>query len=66
VGLKSDGTVVAVGWNGYGQCNVGNWTDIIQVSAGMWHTVGLRADGTVVAVGDNGTGQCNVGSWMLK
>ena len=25
VGLKSDGTVVAVGLNNYGQCNVGGW-----------------------------------------
>ena len=28
VGLKSDGTVVAVGNNFYGQCNVSGWTDI--------------------------------------
>ena len=56
VGLKSDGTVVAVGMNGDGQCDVGNWTDIIQVAAGDDHTVGLKSDGTVVAVGDNTTG----------
>jgi alpha-tubulin suppressor-like RCC1 family protein len=59
VGLKSDGTVVALGWNGDGQCDVGNWTDIIQVAAGGWtfsdtaggHTVGVKSDGTVVATG---------------
>jgi hypothetical protein len=62
VGLKDDGTVVTVGDNDYGQCNVGNWTDIIQVAAGGIHTVGLRSDGTVVAVGDNSYGQCDVGS----
>lgn len=28
IGLKSDGTVVAVGNNGYGQCDVSDWTDI--------------------------------------
>ena len=28
VGLKADGTVVAVGDNEYGQCNVSDWTDI--------------------------------------
>ena len=29
VGLKSDGTVVAVGDNNeYGQCNVSDWTNI--------------------------------------
>jgi alpha-tubulin suppressor-like RCC1 family protein len=64
VGLKSDGTVVAVGFNDtegtFGVnltwlCDVGNWTDITQVSTGWLHTVGLRADGTVVAVGANFT-----------
>lgn len=28
VGLRSDGTVVAAGNNHYGQCDVGDWTDI--------------------------------------
>ena len=62
IGLKSDGSVVAVGDNEYGQCNVGNWTDIIQVATGL-HTVGLRSDGTVVAVGYNYSGECDVGGW---
>jgi alpha-tubulin suppressor-like RCC1 family protein len=26
IGVKSDGAVVAVGDNSYGQCNVGGWT----------------------------------------
>ena len=26
VGLKSDGTVIAVGYNDFGQCEVGGWT----------------------------------------
>jgi alpha-tubulin suppressor-like RCC1 family protein len=51
VGLKSDGTVLAVGDNEYGQCDVGGWTGIVQVAAGRWHTVGLKSDGTVVATG---------------
>jgi hypothetical protein len=63
VGLKCDGTVVAVGDNGFGECNVGNWTGIVQVAAGYQHTVGLKADGTVVAVGLNTYGQCAVGNW---
>ena len=69
VGLKSDGTVVAVGSNEnmdgnyVGQCDVSSWKDIIAVSAGAAHTVGLRSDGTVVAVGDNKYSQCDVGSW---
>ncbi|PFR26920.1 chromosome condensation regulator [Bacillus cereus] len=63
VGLKSDGTVVAVGWNQYGQCNVSDWRDIVAISAGCAHTVGLKSDGTVVAVGDNEYGQCDVSDW---
>ena len=34
VGLKSEGTVVAVGSNRYGQCEVSSWRDIAQVDAG--------------------------------
>ncbi len=63
VGLKADGTVVAVGLNENGQCNVNNWTDITQISVGWANTVGLRSDGTVVAVGHNWYGQCNVSGW---
>ncbi|MEH7753854.1 RCC1 domain-containing protein, partial [Bacillus toyonensis] len=29
VGLKSDGTVVAVGNNEFGQCDVGSWSGIL-------------------------------------
>jgi len=63
VGLKADGTVVAVGDNQYGQCNVGNWSNIVQVATGYYHMVGLKSDGTVVAVGSNGSGQCDVSAW---
>jgi len=63
VGLRADGTVLAVGWNLYGQCNVGDWTNIVQVAAGEDHTVGLRSDGTVIAVGGDFYGQCDVGGW---
>ena len=63
VGLKSDGTVVTVGDNEYGQCDVGSWTDIVQVAAGGYHTVGLKSDRTVVAVGYNDDGRCDVSGW---
>jgi alpha-tubulin suppressor-like RCC1 family protein len=63
VGLKFDGTAIAVGFNGDGQCDVGGWSNIIAVSASTKHTVGLRSDGTVVAVGVNDTGQCDVRNW---
>ena len=63
VGLQSDGTVVAVGNNEYGQCNVNDWKDIVSISAGLYHTAGLKSDGTVVAVGYNDAGQCDVKNW---
>jgi hypothetical protein len=63
VGLQSDGRVVAVGRNDYGQCNVRSLTGIVQVAGGGDHTVGLRADGRVVAVGRNDYGQCDVSAW---
>lgn len=63
VRLKTDSTVVAVGKNDDGQCNVSGWSDIVAVAAGKAHTVGLKADDTVVAVGDNKYGQCDVTGW---
>jgi alpha-tubulin suppressor-like RCC1 family protein len=64
VGLKSDGTVVAVGNNGDGQCAVNSWVGITQVAAGAIDTVGLKSDGTVVAKGYDVYGQCSgVSSW---
>ena len=48
IGLKTDGTVCAVGRNTDGQCDVSDWTDIIAVSAGYDASAGLKADGTVV------------------
>jgi endonuclease/exonuclease/phosphatase family metal-dependent hydrolase len=63
VGLKSDGTVVAVGDTYFDQCNVSGWSGITQVSAGLGHTVGLKSDGTVVAVGYTSFGQCDVSGW---
>ncbi len=63
VGLKTDGTVIAIGENEDGQCEVGEWKDIIAISAAVDHTVGLKADGTVVAVGNNADGKCEVSDW---
>lgn len=44
VGLTSDGTVMAVGNNRYGQCNVSGWRDIVATAAGCAHTRGLKSD----------------------
>ncbi len=59
--LYEDGTVAACGDDSYGQCQVGDWRDIVQISTGAYHTVGLKADGTLVATGKNDQGQCDVG-----
>ena len=63
VGLREDGTVVAVGENKLGQCNVSRWNNIKAISAGGFHTVGLKNNGTVVATGTNDSGQCDVSDW---
>lgn len=68
MGLKSNGTVVAVGSNKGGRCGVGGWTDIVAVSAGFSHTVGLKSDGTMIATKYTGIkdfyhGECNVSGW---
>ncbi len=63
LGLKTDGTVVAVGDNTSGQCDVGHWTGISQIAAGGLHTLGRKANGTVVAVGSDASGQRDVGAW---
>lgn len=63
VAIKTDGTVVAVGDNSSGQCDISTWTDIVAVSAGIFHTVGLKSDGTVVAAGSDNYGQCGVSEW---
>lgn len=63
VGLRADGSVLAVGNNKNGECDVSAWRDVVAVAAGESHTVGLCADGSVLAVGDNWYGQCKVFSW---
>jgi alpha-tubulin suppressor-like RCC1 family protein len=66
VGLEGvRGTVIAVGDNEYGQCDVEDWTNIAYVSAGYQHTVAIRNDGSVVAVGNNDHGQCDCPGWNM-
>jgi len=61
VGVKENGTVVAVGNNDFGQCEVDDWKDITQVAAGAYHTVGLKSDGTMVAAGP----EIELAKWAL-
>lgn len=54
LGLKKDGTVVAIGGEGIDDtCNrTARWSNIVAVSAGIAHSVGLTADGTVLVTDD--------------
>ncbi|MET7918281.1 RCC1 domain-containing protein [Streptomyces avermitilis] len=61
--VTASGRVLAAGDNSYGQCEVGDWHDIVAVSAGSTHTLGLRANGTVVTAGNNADRQCEVDDW---
>ena len=61
--VRSDGSAVATGNNGYGQCDVPPLDERLtytKISAGDAHTVLLRSDGTAVAIGCNEYGQCDI------
>lgn len=64
VGLKADGTAVAVGANEQGQCNVDEWSGLIAISAGDYHTVGLKSDGTVLTTDPDMSIQAEISSWQ--
>lgn len=53
LGLHADGTVVAIGANEQGQCDVGDWSDIKQLCSDGATTYGLRNHGTVLIAGEN-------------
>lgn len=53
VGLKSNGTVTAVGMNAQDQCDVSDWTDIAAIAANNTCTVGVKKDGTLVFAGQS-------------
>ncbi|TLM64755.1 MAG: hypothetical protein FDZ69_11410, partial [Deltaproteobacteria bacterium] len=63
VGLKADGTVVAVGANDSEQLFVNDWTNVVSIAAGWLHTVALKNDGRVDATGEILDGQLNVSDW---
>jgi hypothetical protein len=53
-GLRSDGTMIAWGYNAYGATDVPpGLTDVAAVDCGYQSTYALKNDGTVVAWGDN-------------
>lgn len=63
LGLKADGSIVAWGWNGGGQCNVPSPNaGFLAVDGGESHSIALKADGSIVAWGDNAWTQCDTPS----
>ncbi len=72
--LKSDGTVWAWGYNGYGQLGDGtttdrytpvqvqNISDVVAIAGGADHSLALKSDGTVWVWGCNGYGQLGDGT----
>jgi hypothetical protein len=63
LGLKQDGSIVAWGYNGDGECDVPEPnTGFTAIAAGEYHSLGLKQDGSIVAWGLNNHGQCNVPS----
>ena len=63
VALKPDGTVIAVGENRDGQCNVSGWRNVVAVDCDNNGTVGLTAAGTVLYAGSTFHHQAQCTRW---
>ena len=61
--LHKNGKVKAAGNNLFGQCEVSDWKNIVDIAAGYGHSLGLHSDGTVVAAGPDYDSCCDVGDW---
>ena len=58
--LQGDGTVVAWGYNNFGQTNVPNGlTNVVVLAAGSYHNLALLGDGRMVTWGSSSFGQTN-------
>ena len=55
--LRSDGSIVGWGWNGYGQATPPPGNNYIAISTKWVHSLALRSDGRIVGWGDNDYGQ---------
>jgi formylglycine-generating enzyme required for sulfatase activity len=67
VAMKSDGTVVAWGYNIFGQTSVpAGLSGVTAIAAGVFHTVALKSDGSVVAWGYNTDGQTTVPAGLRR
>ncbi len=62
-GLTEDARITATGNNDKGQCDVGGFINITEVSAGGEHTVAINRANRCIARGNNDKGQCGIGKW---
>jgi alpha-tubulin suppressor-like RCC1 family protein len=71
--LKNDGSLWAMGDNGYGELGDGTYNqanlpeqivagNVTTIAAGSYHTLFLKSDGSLWAMGDNGDGQLGDGT----
>ena len=62
VGIAQAGSLVAWGWNWYGQCDVPPGDDFVAVApgGGFGFSLALKQDGSLAAWGDNRHGECDV------
>ncbi|MDO4543243.1 MAG: phosphodiester glycosidase family protein [Clostridia bacterium] len=61
--MHGDGTVTGYGNLTFGKCDTQDWAGIVEVEAGVWHSVGRTHNMHAVAVGSNDYGQCEVDGW---
>jgi alpha-tubulin suppressor-like RCC1 family protein len=60
---QAQGSIVAWGWNNYGQCDVPSPNSgFVAASAGWFYSLGLKSDGSITAWGWNDYGQSDVPS----
>ena len=74
--VKSDGTLWAMGYNGYGQLGNGTYnstnvpvyvtSNVVSVAAGASHSLFVKSDGTLWAMGWNNYGQLGNGSAVTQ
>ena len=59
--VARDGSIVAWGYNNYGQCDVPEPnSDFVAMAGCAYHSLGLKSDGSIMAWGGNEYGQCDV------
>ena len=65
--VRSDGTVAAWGWNGYGQLNLpAGLTGVVSLATGNGHALALKEDGTVAGWGANSFGESKVPAGLVN